>query len=162
MTLLAAGLPENLRAPGRFGVLVEDDVFDICKRLKEEIPDHEILVYLMPDEAYKKWSIVEVLPGHREELIYRVDELDARVIRDCQRFIKIPLRDRLAEAEKEEDKFREEQTQQMRDALYEKVGGPMWIDLERCGFIQRPVSFPKVTKTAQRYRGQRDAAERHS
>jgi hypothetical protein len=41
------------------------------------------------------------------------------------------------------------------EQFYERMGGPMWTELERDGFIQRPVSYPKRNATAMRHRRHR-------
>ncbi len=139
MGLVAAGAPDNLR--GAFGELVEDDVFDICKRIKEVDPS--LVVYLMPAGSRRTFSIVEDCRDGVERLVFTTNELDARVIEKLQYLLRVPFEDRFAAAEKLEAKAEEEQKQREFEHLYENMGAPMVHDLERCGFIQRPRSYAK-------------------
>jgi len=56
----------------------------------------------------------------------------------------MPLAERLAKLEKDEYKIEADRKEAQLDDLYERVGRPMWTQLEHDGFIQRGVSYPKV------------------
>ena len=139
MGLVAAGAPSNLRSS--FGHLVESDVFDICKRIKEIDPN--LLVYVMPEASRKRWSIVENCRDGVERFVFHTDELDGRVIEKLQYLLRVPFSERFDAAERLEAKAQEEQKQRELDQLYETIGAPMLRDLDRCGFIQRPRSYAK-------------------
>jgi hypothetical protein len=139
MGLVAAGSPDNLR--GSFGHLVEADVFSICDRIKEV--DRNLVIYVMPSDSRRRFSIVEMCRDNVERLVFTTDELDGRVIERLQYLLRVPFEKRLAAAEAIEEKAKEEQHEREHQELYEQIGAPMLRDLERCGFIQRPRSFAK-------------------
>lgn len=144
MTSLALPRPDNLR--GRYGALVESDVYDICSRIKEVDPNLYIQLLDPPVQFAGKvyhYAIVEVCRDGVERLVCRVEELDARVIEHMQYLLHVPFEKRFAEAERLEAKAEAERREKEHAELYERIGRPMWTDLERCGFIQRPASYAK-------------------
>lgn len=85
----------------------------------------------------------------------RCEQLDGRVIKECERMLRIPFMHRLDALEKVEAKWAEENKQRQLDELYERMGGNMLVQLDRCGFIDRPVSHAKMNPTARRHRNAR-------
>jgi hypothetical protein len=149
--------PDNVR--GRFGSYVTNDLFHIAERL-QEIDGGKDRLYIQSFDEPIEWhgrtynfAIVEWVPEkQREELVMRVECVDGRVIQAVERMRAIPFEQRFAEAEKLEAKWAEEDKQRELDQLYERMGGEMLIQLDRCGFVQRPVSFAKRNATARRHR----------
>ena len=144
---------------GRFGAFVTSDVFHIAERLQEVDRRLFVEAYDEPLEWHGRtynFVITEYVPVLDEyQLVMRVEHLDARVIDRVERMRRIPFAQRFAEAEKAEARWAEEDKQRQLDELYENMGGNMLIQLDRCGFIDRPVSYAKVNRTAQRHRGAR-------
>lgn len=135
--------PSNLHLPaGATATLVDGDVYAICERVREVDP--ALKVILLEGGGKYTYAIVETAKNGEEMLVFRVKELDARVIEKLQRMMSLPLSERLKQLEKEEYKFEADELEKQHNELYEKIGAPMWGDLERCGFIQRPISYPKV------------------
>lgn len=152
-------LPNTGAVRGRFGAFVTSDVFHISERLQEVDKRLFVEAFDEPIEWHGRtynFAIVEYVPEKQEtELVMRVEHLDARVIDRVERMRRIPFAARFAAAEAAEAKWAEEDKQRQLDELYENMGGNMLIQLDRCGFIDRPVSYAKVNKTAQRHRGER-------
>jgi len=153
MTDIMLPRPDNVR--GRFGSYVTSDVFHIAERLQELSPR----LYVQAHDDPINWhghtynfTVCELVPPGLETFVARYETLDGRVVKDCERMLHVPFEQRFAEFEKLEAKWEEEEHQRKLDELYEQMGGQMWVDLERCGFIQRPVSYAKTNKTARRHR----------
>lgn len=150
--------PDNFR--GKYGRLVTSDVYDVAQRLWDLGQQNGTRLYISeldpPVTGFGKtynFVISEWPYNSQEEMfVMRVEQLDARAVTACERMIHIPLQKRMAELEKVEAKWAEEEKERQLDELYEKMGGNMLIQLDRCGFVDRPVSYAKVNKTAQRHR----------
>jgi len=145
MTVLIPGhaRPNNLRFQGVAHV-VESDVYNICERIREVDPDLFIVVADPPRPDGKNFIVMEIDQSGAESLVSRYEELDARIIEDVERMRKIPLPQRLEQLEKDNKKFERAEQERMEEELYERLGGPMWHQLEHDGFIDsRGVSAPK-------------------
>ena len=145
MTVLIPGhaRPNNLRFQGVAHV-VESDVYNICERIREVDPDLFIVVADPPRPDGKNFIVMEIDQSGAESLVSRYEELDARIIEDVERMRKIPLPQRLEQLEKDNTKFERAEQERMEEELYERLGGPMWHQLEHDGFIDsRGVSAPK-------------------
>lgn len=145
--------PENVR--GRYGNYVSQDMFHIAERLQEL--DRSLYVSTLdpPLEFHGltyNFAISEICRDGQERLVMRCAQLDGRVIQDCERMLRVPFGARLDEAEKIERKWAEEEKQRQLDELYERMGGNMLVQLDRCGFVDRPVSHAKMNPTALRHR----------
>lgn len=146
--------PTNLSLPLGTGVAyVDGDMYDICGRVKEIDPDLKIVVYDGDTSKYTH-GIVEDTPAG-VKLVFKVGpaspdtpELDGRVIAKLQRLLAQPLDQRMADIEKENAKYEADCKEREFDELYETMGRPMWTQLEHDGFIQRPVSYPKLGVTS--------------
>lgn len=147
--------PDNVR--GKFGSYVTNDMYDIAKRIKEVDPSLCIQLLDPPvtfgADVYN-FAIVELCKDGEERLVYRTAELDGRVPEYLQYLLKVPFAKRFAEAERIEQKHKDDAHEESLDKLYEEMGGPMEIQLERCGFTQRPISFAKTNPVARRARAQ--------
>ena len=153
MSDLMLARPDNIR--GRFGTYVTSDVFHIAERLQEL--DKRLYVTALDEpidfHGHKyNFTISEMCGDGVERLVMRTEHLDARVVQACERMLRVPLDKRLDELEKVEDKWAAEEKDRQLEELYERMGGDMWIQLERCGFIDRQQSFAKRNPTARRHR----------
>lgn len=146
--------PENVR--GRFGTYVTSDVFNIAERLQEVDSRLYLQAYDEPLHVLGKeynFAVVEVCDDGVERLVMRVKELDARVITACQRMLAVPFEKRFAAAEALADKWDEEERERQLDELYERMGGNMRIQLERCGFTDSwGPKYTPMNRTARRHR----------
>lgn len=153
MTDLLLPRPDNVR--GRFGTYVTSDVFHISDRLKEV--DKSLYASTLDPPIHWQgltynFAISEICADRQERLVMRVEALDGRVIERVERMLKIPFEQRFAELEKLEAKWKKEDEERQLNELYERMGGDMLYQLDRCGFIQRPVSYAKRNATARRHR----------
>ncbi len=140
MSAIALPRPDNLRT--RFGDMVEADVFHICERIRELDPNLYVYVIEGPNDSII-YTIAEMCVDGVERLVFRTKSLDARVIERLQFLLHVPFEQRFAEAERIESEREAKRKEDEHAKLYEQVGRPMWTDLERCGFMQRSVSYPK-------------------
>lgn len=143
--LLVGGLPSNLNVPpvGGSTPVVEGDVYNICERIKEL--DTNLFIIMHPEDTYP-YVIMEHTERGTEEFVYKTKELDARVIDRLQYMRAVPLQKRLEIIEAEERAWELLSREQELEELYEDVGRPMWTELDKCNFIDRPVSYPIVNK----------------
>jgi hypothetical protein len=149
MSSLALPHPENLRVQiiqGRKYKLVDSDMYNICDRVKELSPN--LYIYLIePAQHFAgrvyNFAVCEMCEDGVERLVKRYEHLDGRIIKELQYLLHVPFAERFAAAEALEKKREDEQREAQLDVLTEKIGLPMWGDLERTGFITRPVSYPK-------------------
>lgn len=135
--------PSNLHLRSSVKIrYIEGDVFDICQRLAEVSPALFVVELTEGDRA--QWAIMEQCRDGVSRLVKKYDELDARMIADVQRMLRIPLEHRAAAIEAEIDAANEKRREDNLEMLYETLGLPMLRMLERCHFIeQRPTSYPK-------------------
>lgn len=150
--------PENLR--GRFGTYVTSDVYHIAERLWELGRAVNTKLYVShldpPVTQFGRtyhFCISEIGEDGVERFVKRVQELDARCVTDCERMLHIPFEKRFVEAEKLEEKWAEEEKERQLDELYERMGGNMRIQLERCNFIDPwGPKYAPMNRTARRHR----------
>jgi hypothetical protein len=140
--MLPSGLaPSNLHLRAQVkATFVEDDVFDIARRLSAVSP--RLHLWQLEEEGDAAWVVTEDVHGV-EHKVKNYAELDARMIDDVQRMLSIPLTHRLAVAQAEIDKHEAQQKQDAIDAMYEQVGQKFWHQLEKDGFVQRGTSYHK-------------------
>lgn len=135
--LTIAATPRNLRYVRGH---VEGDVFRICERL-EEIDKSLFVDPIDPpvtvgDKTYH-YAIVEECGDGVCRLVFRVQELDARIIEHVQYLMHVPFERRLDEAEKRADQMETDAREAEKDKLVETMGLPMLAQLHHDGFIQR-------------------------
>jgi hypothetical protein len=147
-------MPTTLELPGRLApsnlhlpqdaqhMAVEADLYNICERVKE-ISDRLHIILLTHDDKHS-FAIMEHCDDGVERLVFKVADLDARVLKRLRELMAQPLAERVAAIERDQRRFVEQEQEREFEELYERLGGPMWSELERCGFIQRPVSYPKA------------------
>lgn len=142
MSLAVAGRPTNLRLPpDAAAVPVDSDMFNICERVKEISPN--LYIILVTDSTDHSFVIMEQAKDGVDYLVFRVSKLDGRVLDKLKYLMAHPLSERLMILEKEEYRLEEERKEREFEELYERVGRPMWTQLEHDGFIQRKTSYPK-------------------
>ncbi len=145
MTLLVPGTsrPTNLHyGEGVQATIVDSDLYGMCDRIREISPDLFIIA-LSQDDEYA-FVIMERCADGVDRLVIKVKELDGRVEHKLRQLLAQPLDSRMDQLEREEYELNEKVHDDEMDELYERMGRPMWAQLEHDGFIQRPVSYPKT------------------
>lgn len=138
-----AAAPNNLQFQGVAHV-VDSDVYNICDRVKEISPRLHIVVADPPRPDGKNFIVMEESKPGDWMCVARYEALDDRVIKHLQELRAVPLQDRLAKLEKEEAEWEKKSQEDAADELYERMGGPMWTQLEKDGFVDsRGVSYAK-------------------
>lgn len=155
--LLPDGLrPTNLHlTPDHKVRYVSNDMFHIADRIREISPRLYILELEKNSAEGSKFglAIMEQCRDGIDRLIFRVKRgnLDSRVLDRLRMLMAQDLHARLAILDAERERWEAEESRDALDNLYENMGGPMWVELENTGFIQRPVSYPKMNRTARRH-----------
>lgn len=131
-------LSDDVRA-----VMVEGDLYDICTRIAEIDPSLYILQ--LTDDAHNcQFAVMERCSDGVDRLVSKHQKLDQRILAKMMEFKAIPFEDRFdaicAEIDKEEEARREAESEE----FYERMGGPMYSELARTGFIDRNISYPKI------------------
>jgi hypothetical protein len=63
----------------------------------------------------------------------------------------LDLNERIAVCDREREREEKAQAEAASEEIWNSVGGPMWVELERDGFIEtRPISYRKMNRTARR------------
>ena len=140
--VLPSGLaPNNLHLRDTVkATFVEDDVFDIARRLAAISPN--LHVWQLEEDGNAAWVVTENVWGS-EQLVKKYAELDARIIEDVQRMLSIPFEHRIAVAQAEIDKHEADQKQENIDRIYEEVGHKFQRQLWKDGFVEhRGTSYP--------------------
>jgi hypothetical protein len=154
--LLIQHVPKNFRSD--WGTTeVTGDLYNICNRMAELSPNllmRDRAGYGWPEDGGKRYICSEICVDGIERWVWGFQELDARVIEKLEYMLHVPFEIRFAEAERLEAQIEEARKQAELDRLVETVGLPMLPDLERTGFIQRPVSYRKGNATAIRHRAE--------
>lgn len=158
-TLLIDGhaVPTNLHLrPGTKVKMVSNDLFNIADRIREISKRLYILELEENSAEGQKFglAIMERTPDRGDFLVFRlrIGDLDARVLDRLRYMMSIDLHTRLAILDKEREKWEKEAEENSLDELYDRIGGPMWLQFEHDGFIEsRGVSYNKYNKTARRH-----------
>ncbi len=148
-TLILPGgvVPSNLHLdPSVRASQVTADVYMICDRIAEVSP--RLFIEELVRDGKKSYAIMEYCDDGVARLVFKTKELDARVVEKVQYLRHVPFEKRFQIAEDIEQKNAREQHENYMEKLYEQIGRPMWTQLEKDGFIDRPVSYPKVRKAA--------------
>jgi len=137
--------PSNLHLrPTTRATFVENDVYDIAKRVARI--DRRLYILQLDDADADKcaWAVMERCDDGVERLVYKAKALDAHIVTKLEELMSVPLHERIRRAEAQCRKWDDEQHELMHEELYERLGRPMWGQLEHDGFIgPRPVSYPK-------------------
>lgn len=138
--------PSNLEIPPWMKTkYVSGDLYNICLRVKQ-ISDDLHVIPLDGDGPYH-FAIAEDCPDGVTRLVFRCQELDNRAIEHLQEIMFLDFKERVAAFDKEQEKAEAARKEEELEELYERVGAPMQTELERAGFIQRPISYPKTGVT---------------
>lgn len=123
---------------------IDNDMYDVCRRV-QEISDRLRIVELGEGQRHA-WVIMEACEDGVDRRVFKVEELDARVLEKLRYLMAKPLTERLAEYERMEGKFEADEIENSHEELYENVGRPMWTMLDKLGFLgsERGVSYPKL------------------
>lgn len=143
LALPAGNAPSNLHLPDTAtAALVESDMYNICERVKEI--SSNIHIWLLTDDAQYAYAVTEHCEDGVERLIFKIKELDARVLTRLKYLFSVPLVKRIELIDKENHRFERQERENQSDDLYERLGRPMLTQLEHDGFIQRNRSYPKL------------------
>lgn len=128
--------PNNLSLPeGTQAIMVESDMYSICDRVKEISSD--LFIVLLQDDNKYSYAIMEKCKDGVERLVYKVKELDGRVLDRLRYLMKVPLTERMETLEKEEHRMEKDRKEQEVEELYERMGEPMRWQLQHDGFADR-------------------------
>lgn len=134
--------PSNLHLPERMNYMqVDTDLYGICEEMKKIDPNLYVLV--LDDGTKYGFAIMEHCKDGVERLVFKVRELDQRVLKKLADIMSVPLRVRIRQLERANHRFEEQERERDLEELYERMGRPMWTQLEHDGFVQRGVSYPK-------------------
>jgi len=143
MSLTIAGRPTNLHLPDATQTtLVDSDLYHICDRIAE-IDPRLFIVHLAHGEK-DAFAIMERCEDGVDRLVFKVAELDARVVDRLREIQAIPFEKRFEELEKREMETNRKRNEEAMDELYERLGGPMYTQLAKDNFIDRGASYPIV------------------
>lgn len=117
---------------------VDGDLYGICNRMKQIDPN--LYAVELEDGQDHAYAIMEHCIDGTDRLIFKVAELDARVLAKLEYLMARPLADRLDLIERDEHKYEADQKEEELERLYETLGGPMLRDLDRLGFMGGPRS----------------------
>lgn len=120
--------------------MVESDVFDICNQVKAIDPNLKVIWFDREDDPY---VVMETSADGVERMVCKADALDGRLITKLQYLLHVPFEKRFEEIEKANTAFEAAKAEEQMEELYERVGRPMWTQLEHDGFSQRSVSYAK-------------------
>lgn len=142
--------PNNLH----FGVdvratIVDGDLYNICERIKEVDPRLFIVVLDKKSDDDYSFAIMEHCDDGWDRLVWRVKELDQRVLTKAERLRKIPFERRMEEAEAMEARMKAEDEADAFNELYERLGAPMRRELANTGFID-PINYTSVPKVSKK------------
>lgn len=123
---------------------IDSDLFDVCKRVGE-ISERLYIVELSEGQEYA-FVVMERCEDNVDRRVFKVAELDGRVLDKLRYLMARPLPERLAEIERMEGKFEADRREEEVEGLYERLGAPMLPLLDRLGFLGAPrgTSYPKL------------------
>jgi hypothetical protein len=135
--------PANLKRGGRFrSAPITSDIYNICTRLDELSP--RLGLHWVKDAI--AFVVTETDARGEEAIVMKYRKLTPEIINDVRYWMGVPLTLRAAECERRADKIEADAKDDHFGELYENMGRDMWAELERTGFTQRGVSFPKRHK----------------
>lgn len=137
--------------------LVTSDMYHICERIREIDPRLYIVELERETREGSKYgfAIMERCEDGVDRLVLRASQrgLDERILEKLRRIMALDLHARIAELDREREKWEAEQHENELEKLYEEMGGKMHRQLVADGFTQAP--FPTS------YRPMNRAARRH-
>jgi len=147
-------VPDNFRA--KLGkAVVTGDVYRIADRIAEISEtvyggrDRLMLTDRAgagwPDDGGFRYIISELCDDGVLRWVMGINhgELDERVLTKLREMANVPFEKRFSQTEAEEARRNAQREIEQLDKMVEEIGLPMLRDLERCGFITRPKSYPK-------------------
>lgn len=150
MSFVLQGRPSNLHPPvGSHVNEVESDVYHVCERIKEKFGD-KVYIVVMDDGSNYCFTAMERCADGTDMLIKKYKELTPAILNDLDFMLRIDLKQRMRIIEAENDKWEADWAEAAAEKQYEEIGAPMWVELERAGFIQRPKSYAKSGVTGGR------------
>lgn len=123
--------------------MVEGDLYNICERIREIDPSLSIIM-LVDDASNCQYAVMEKCSDGVERLVSKHQVLDQRILNKMLELKHIPFEERFAAIERQIDIEEEERREAESEEFYEKMGGPMYTELARTGFIDRNTSYPKI------------------
>lgn len=150
--LLIGSTPTNLSLPaGARGAVVEHDMFDICDRVKASHP--RVRINLLETDDKHCYAVMEHGEDGVERLIFKVAELDQRVLDRLDFIMSVPRAERVAAIEKEIAADMAARAEDDKEQLYDKLGGFFYDGLHRHGFtgVPNPRSVTPLGATARRH-----------
>lgn len=104
--MLTLPLPDTMRVPGAKpgqAYMVEGDLYNIVERIKKEVsPD---LYVVFRDGHEFPFVVMEICADQEHRMVKRYAELDATVIEDLQRMLRVPFADRFRKTTDEIDAY---------------------------------------------------------
>ena len=134
--LLMPSLPLNMKVKGHR--LVTSDVFGVAERIRERWPNLMVTHQEHRVERGDPWVVSEHCADGEVRLVATYERLDASVIADLQYMLSVPLKERWARAESENEvrrRLREHEDDERAHDLAERL----CFDLNRFGFTPHPV-----------------------
>ncbi|WP_281783776.1 hypothetical protein [Sinimarinibacterium flocculans] len=138
--LLTSSIPANLRLRDDVRVKllggsagIESDMHRICERIALISPN--LFIVQLEDSDARSWLIMEQTKHGSEELVYKTDELDARVLTKIRYMRSVPLEKRVAKIEAEIEAEKAAAHENEMEELYEKMGADFHKQLAHDGFI---------------------------
>lgn len=142
LILPRGAFPSNLHLSAKVKYAeVESDMFDICDRIAEVSP-YLYIIDLEDDDAHSYAIMEDGLDG-TQYLVFKVRELDARILPDLRRLAALSLQERIEAADKENYEWELSEKERKWEEFYEESGRGFYRDLEQAGFLERPTSYPK-------------------
>lgn len=142
MSVIVPGIaaPTNLRVRNK-AIVLESDVYNICDRIKELEPS---LYIVLDEDRDKPFVIMQTCWDGVDRFLKDYEVLDPRVLKDIEYMLGVPFEERVKRLERENDEWERKHADEQLEELYERMGGPMWQQLEHDGFIDsRGVSYAK-------------------
>lgn len=142
LVLPGRSAPTNLRLRGSVTArLIDSDTYDIARRIQEL--DRSLFIVELHEDDKSEYAIMEACQDGVERLIFKVKQLDARVVMKLQHLMSLSLHARMDVCEKEEYKAEADRKAYESEKLYEELGLPMLSQLGHDGFVDLPISYPK-------------------
>jgi hypothetical protein len=136
--------------------VVTADMFMICQRIGEINPRLYLLELEQDSREGQKfgYAVMEKCVDGVDRVIFRVskDGLDGRVLEKLRYIMGLSLHERIDFCDREREREERHQAEDASEEIWETVGGPMWVELEKDGFLSapRPVSYRKLNRAARR------------
>lgn len=138
--LILPYVPANVRPDGRYKATeITSDVYHVAEQLSELNP--RLVVNCTTDTATGQYAFtiveqnVPTPTGPVDQVVFRCNALDSRVVEHVRYLLHVPFDKRFAEAERIAAKHEADSAENESEMLVEKIGLPMLRDLRECGFL---------------------------